>query len=58
MVKDQNGTVYYKVKNSWNTDNKYDGYLYASENFVKLKTISIMINKEVVSKDLSKKMGL
>lgn len=58
MVKDQNGTVYYKVKNSWNTDNKYDGYLYASESFVRYKTISVMINKEVVSKDLKKKMGL
>lgn len=58
MVKDQNGTVYYKVKNSWNTDNKYDGYLYASENFVKYKTISIMINKEVVSTDLKKKLSI
>jgi len=58
MVKDQNGTVYYKVKNSWNTDNKYDGYLYASESFVKYKTISIMINKEVVSKELMKMMDI
>lgn len=58
MVKDQNGTVYYKVKNSWNVDNKFDGYLYASESFVKLKTISIMINKDVVSSGLSDKMGL
>jgi bleomycin hydrolase len=58
MVKDQNGTIYYKVKNSWNTNNKYDGYLYASESFVKLKTISIMINKDVISRDLRKKMEL
>jgi bleomycin hydrolase len=58
MVKDQNGTVYYKVKNSWNTDNKYDGYLYASENFVKLKTISIMIHKNVIPKELNKKLEL
>ncbi|PWE00835.1 C1 family peptidase [Marinilabilia rubra] len=58
MVKDQDGTIYYKVKNSWNTDNKYDGYLYASENFVKYKTISVMINKEVVSRDLSDKMNI
>ena len=56
MVKDQNGTVYYKVKNSWNTDNKYDGYLYASENFVKLKTISIMIHKDVVPRELNERI--
>ena len=58
MVKDQNGTIYYKVKNSWNTDNKYDGYLYASESFVRYKTISIMINKAVLSKNLKKKLDI
>lgn len=58
MAKDQNGTIYYKVKNSWNTDNKYKGYLYASENFVRLKTISIMINKEALPKNIKKKLKL
>ncbi|MGQ1889892.1 aminopeptidase C [Thermophagus sp. OGC60D27] len=58
MVKDQNGTIYYKVKNSWNTDNKYDGYLYASESFVKLKTVSIMVNKEALPKVIRKKLDL
>jgi bleomycin hydrolase len=58
MVKDQNGTIYYKVKNSWNTNNKYDGYLYASESFVRLKTISIMVNKDVIDKALKKELGL
>jgi bleomycin hydrolase len=58
MVKDQNGTVYYKIKNSWNTDNKYDGYLYASENFVKLKTISLMIHKDVIPKKVKEKLEL
>ena len=58
MVKDQNGTVYYKVKNSWNTGNKYDGYIYASEAFVKYKTMSIMIHKDALTKDLKKKLGI
>lgn len=58
MAKDQDGTVYYKVKNSWNTDNKYDGYLYASESFVKLKTISVMIHKDVLDRQMKKKLGL
>ncbi|MBS2098607.1 C1 family peptidase [Carboxylicivirga linearis] len=58
MVKDQNGTVYYKVKNSWNTGNKYDGYIYASEAFVKYKTMSIMIHKDALTKDLKKKLGV
>jgi bleomycin hydrolase len=46
------------VKNSWNTNNKYDGYLYASESFVRLKTISIMVNKDVIDKALKKELGL
>lgn len=58
MAKDQNGTTYYKVKNSWNTGNKYDGYFYASEAFVKYKTMSIMIHKDALTKDLKKKLGI
>ncbi len=58
MVKDQNGTVYYKVKNSWDTNNIYDGYFYASESFVLLKTMNIMINKNVLPKDIKKKIGV
>ncbi|WP_027471992.1 C1 family peptidase [Saccharicrinis fermentans] len=58
MVKDQEGTIYYKVKNSWDTNNKYDGYLYASESFVLLKTMNIMINKNTLPKDIKKKLGI
>ncbi|MFO8000666.1 MAG: C1 family peptidase, partial [Marinilabilia sp.] len=58
MAKDQEGTIYYKVKNSWNTDNEYDGYLYASESFVEFKTISIMVHKDVINKELQEKMAL
>ena len=48
----------FKVKNSWNSNNKYDGYFYASEAFVKYKTMSIMINKNALTKDLKKKLGI
>ncbi|MCU4165044.1 aminopeptidase C [Carboxylicivirga caseinilyticus] len=58
MVKDQNGTIYYKVKNSWNTNNKYEGYLYASDAFVRYKTMSIMIHKDALTKELKKKLGI
>ncbi|MGQ1784099.1 MULTISPECIES: C1 family peptidase [unclassified Saccharicrinis] len=58
MVKDQKGSIYYKVKNSWDTNNKYDGYFYASEPFVLLKTMNIMINKNTLPKTLKKKLGI
>ncbi len=58
IVEDQNGTKYYKVKNSWDTDNPYDGYIYMSEAFVKYKLIDIMIHKDVIPKNIAKKLDL
>ncbi|MCK9616410.1 MAG: aminopeptidase [Lentimicrobiaceae bacterium] len=55
---DQNGTKYYLVKNSWNTSNIYDGYFYASEAYVKYKTISIMVHKDALPKGTYKKLRL
>ncbi|RLD47437.1 MAG: aminopeptidase [Bacteroidetes bacterium] len=57
-AKDQNGTLYYKIKNSWSTDQKYDGYFYASKAFVEYKTMSILVNKEAIPKAMRKKLGL
>ncbi len=59
IAKDQNGTPYYIVKNSWSTKgNDYKGYFYASKPFVALKTTAIMINKNALPKDIRKKLGL
>lgn len=58
MVKDQNGSIYYKVKNSWNVDSKYEGYLYASVPFVRYKTMSIMVHKNAIPKEIRKKLGM
>lgn len=59
MYRDQNGTLYYKVKNSWGDDsNKCGGYLYASEAYVKYKTIDIMVHKDALPKDIKKNLGI
>ena len=57
-AKDQNGTVYYIVKNSWNQYNKFGGYFYASEPFMKYKTMNIIVHKNAIPKDIRKKLGI
>jgi bleomycin hydrolase len=53
---DQKGTKYYIIKNSWGEISDYKGFLYMSENYVKMKTISVMIHKDGIPSDSSKRL--
>ena len=59
LVKDQEGTEYYLVKNSWGLKhNDCDGYFYASKAYARYKTMNIYLHKDALPKDLKKKLGL
>jgi bleomycin hydrolase len=58
LVKDQTGKEWYKVKNSWGESNDHKGYLYVSKNYVRYKSIAILMHKDGVPKDIRKKLDI
>ncbi len=59
LLKDQNGNAYYKVKNSWGTNNKGNGgYIYMSVPYIRMKSISILLHKEGIPSETRKKLKI
>ncbi len=54
---DREGNRYYKVKNSWDTNQKYDGFFYVSEPYFLAKTLSILVHRDALPKAIAKKLN-
>ncbi len=59
IAENQEGTKFYYTKNSWGTkDKKYDGFWYMSEQYVRLKTVAILVHKDVIPKEIKNKLKI
>ncbi len=55
-AKDQNGRIYYMVKNSWGKTGEYKGIWYMSKNFIVGKAMDILVNKNGVPREILKRL--
>ncbi len=57
-AKDQNGEVYYKAKNSWGEREPYDGFFYFSRPYTELKSILILVDRNLLPTNIKRGMGM
>ena len=43
LAHDQHGRCFFLCKNSWGTANRYHGFMFLSENYVRMKTIAVVL---------------
>lgn len=59
LSNDSKGRTCFYTKNSWGPDsNQHGGYLHMTEDYVKLKTVGIMIHKDAIPKNIKRKLKL
>ena len=56
VATDQNGNRFYKVKNSWDTNQVYDGFFYVSEPYFLAKTMSILVHRDAITPGVAEKL--
>ena len=48
IAHDKKGHPYFIAKNSWGTDNPYGGLMYLSFDYVKMKTIAVVMKRLLI----------
>lgn len=56
---DENGRNCFYTKNSWGTEsNSMGGYLHMTEDYIRLKTVAILVHKDAIPKKIKSKLNL
>ena len=59
LSEDENGQLGFYTKNSWGADsNDFGGYLILTEDYVRLKTVAIMVHKDAIPERIKQKLDL
>jgi bleomycin hydrolase len=58
LAKDKKGGKYYLTKNSWGEKRGHGGYWFMSADYVRLKTIAILIHKDAIPTGIKAKLKL
>lgn len=57
-AKDNGGNKWYYIKNSWGSTNTLGGYLWMRDDYFKIRTLAIIVNKQAIPAGIRKKMRL
>ncbi|MEI6124095.1 MAG: C1 family peptidase [Bacteroidota bacterium] len=58
LAKGDDDVSYYLTKNSWGDKKGNKGFWFLSDNYVRLKTIAILVNKDAIPAHIKTKLGL
>lgn len=56
IAKDKKGTNYFIMKNTWGKNRGKNGYWYLSENYFRLRTVSVTVNEEAIPGEIQGRM--